>query len=42
MGHLNWQASLLGIEAGGPQLRGYLEAGVGEQGVAVIGLRYKF
>ena len=42
LGHLNWQASLLGIEAGGSQLRGYLEAGVGEQGVAIIGLRYKF
>ena len=42
LGHLNWQASLLGIEAGGPQLRGYLEAGVGEQGVAIVGLRYKF
>lgn len=42
MGHLNWQASLLGIEAGGQQLRGYLEAGIGEQGIAIIGLRYKF
>ena len=41
-GHLNWQASLLGIEAGTPRFRGFLEAGLGEQGVAVLGLRYKF
>ena len=42
MGHLNWQASLLGIEAGGQKFRGFIEAGIGEQGVAIVGLRYKF
>lgn len=40
--HVNWQVSLLGIEAGGPYMRGFLELGNGEQGIALIGLRYKF
>ena len=40
--HVNWQASLLGIEAGGPTVRGFLELGTGEQGIALIGVRYKF
>jgi hypothetical protein len=40
--HLNFQASLLGIEAGSQHLRGFLEAGVGEQGIFVAGLKYKF
>ena len=40
--HVNWQASLLGIEAGGPTIRGFLELGTGEQGIALVGLRYKF
>ena len=40
--HVNWQISLLGIEAGGPTLRGFLELGTGEQGIALIGVRYKF
>ena len=40
--HVNWQISLLGIEAGGPTIRGFLELGTGEQGIALIGLRYKF
>ena len=40
--HVNWQASLLGMEAGGPTLRGFLELGTGEQGIFLIGLRYKF
>ena len=40
--HVNWQASLLGIEAGSPKVRGFLEFGFGEQGVALFGLRYKF
>ncbi len=39
---LNFQASVLGIEAGLPNLRVYLEGGMGEQGTAVFGLRYKF
>ncbi len=37
----NWQASLVGLEFGGA-LRGFVELGMGEQGVAVGGLRYKF
>lgn len=40
--NVNFQASLLGIEAGTPHLRGFLELGVGEQGLALIGARYKF
>lgn len=40
--HLNWQVSLLGIEAGSPRVRGFVELGVGEQGIAQIGMRYKF
>ena len=40
--HLNWQASLLGIEAGSPTFRGFLELGTGEQGIALVGLRCKF
>ncbi|MBR5062927.1 MAG: hypothetical protein IKX24_12415 [Prevotella sp.] len=40
--NVNFQASLLGIEAGSPKLRGFLELGVGEQGLALIGARYKF
>ena len=40
--HVNWQASLLGMEAGGPTLRGFLELGTGEQGIFLIGVRYKF
>ena len=40
--HPNWQLSLVGFEAGSPYLRGFVELGVGEQGVALIGIRYKF
>ena len=40
--HVNWQISLLGIEAGSPTLRGFVELGTGEQGIGLIGLRYKF
>ena len=40
--HVNWQASLLGMEFGGPTIRGFLELGTGEQGIALVGLRYKF
>lgn len=40
--HLNWQASLLGIEAGSPTLRGFIELGVGEQGIILAGVRCKF
>ena len=40
--HVNWQASFLGLEAGGSTFRGFIELGTGEQGIALIGLRYKF
>jgi hypothetical protein len=40
--HVNWQVSVLGFEAGSSSLRGFVELGTGEQGIAVIGLRYKF
>ena len=40
--HVNWQASFLGIEAGSSTLRGFLELGTGEQGIALVGIRYKF
>ena len=40
--HVNWQASLLGMEAGGPTIRGVLELGTGEQGIILVGMRYKF
>ena len=40
--HVNWQASLLGMEFGGPTIRGFLELGTGEQGIALVGLRYKY
>jgi len=38
---VNWQLSLIGLEAGGTKLRAFGEFGFGEQGVFVIGLRYK-
>lgn len=40
--HPNFQASPLGMEFGGTQFRGFVEFGLGEQGSALIGLRYKF
>ena len=40
--HFNWQASLLGLELGSHQIRGFVEVGVGEQGIGLVGLRYKF
>ena len=40
--HFNWQASLLGIEAGSPTFRGFLELGAGEQGIVLVGVRAKF
>lgn len=39
---LNFQATFLGIEAGSPYFRGFAELGIGEQGIASIGVRYKF
>ena len=38
----NFQASLLGIEAGTEKIRGFAELGAGEQGIILAGLRYKF
>lgn len=38
----NFQASLLGIEAGSQRVRGFVELGLGEQGVALAGVRCKF
>jgi hypothetical protein len=38
----NFQASLFGIEAGSMRFRAFAEFGLGEQGVAVAGSRYKF
>ena len=38
----NWQASLLGIEAGIPNFRAFAELGFGEQGIVLAGLRCKF
>ncbi len=38
----NWQVSLIGIEAGGDRVRGFIELGLGEQGVALAGVRCKF
>lgn len=37
-----WQASLLGLEAGSQNFRFFLEAGVGEQGIVLAGLKLKF
>ena len=38
----NFQASLLGVEAGSQQVRGFVELGIGEQGIALAGVRFKF
>ena len=39
----SWQASLLGIEAGSNNLRGFLELSlIGEQGSILVGFRHKF
>lgn len=40
--HVNWQVSLLGMDFGGQQLRGFVELGTGEQGILLGGIRYKF
>ena len=42
MVHVNWQLSLLGIEAGSPTIRAFTELGTGEQGIILAGVRYKF
>ena len=38
----NFQVSVLGVEAGGQHVRGFAELGIGEQGVILGGVRYKF
>lgn len=38
----NFQASVLGVEAGSQKVRGFVELGVGEQGLALAGIRFKF
>lgn len=40
--HFNFQVSLIGVEAGGPAVRGFAELGVGEQGIILGGVRYRF
>jgi len=37
-----FQATALGMEFGGTQFRGFVEAGLGEKGMLCAGLRYKF
>lgn len=38
----NFQASLIGVEVGNQHVRGFAEFGVGEQGLALAGVRFKF
>ena len=38
----NIQVSLLGLEGGSENFRGFVELGVGEQGIVLAGLKYKF
>lgn len=38
----NFHASLLGVEAGNQHVRGFAELGIGEQGIILGGVRYKF
>lgn len=38
----NFQLSLLGMEFGAPRFRGFVELGMGEQGILLAGLKYKF
>ncbi len=40
--HVNWQISGLGAEVGSMNLRAFAELGVGEQGIFLAGVRYKF
>lgn len=40
--HINWHLSLIGFEAGSRNLRGFVELGVGEQGMGQVGIRCKF
>ena len=38
----NFHASLLGVEAGNQHVRGFAELGLGEQGIILGGVRYRF
>ena len=38
----NFHVSLLGVEAGSEHVRAYAELGMGEQGILLAGLKYKF
>lgn len=38
----NFQASLIGVEVGNQQVRGFAELGIGEQGIILGGARFKF
>ena len=38
----NFHASLIGVEAGGRNVRGFAELAIGEQGILLGGVRYKF
>ena len=40
--HFNWHLTAIGLEAGSPYVRGFLEVGNGEQGMFLLGVRYKF
>ena len=40
--YLGFQASLLGLEAGSQNVRAFVEAGVGEQGIFLAGLKCRF
>ncbi len=40
--YVNFQASLIAAEFGLENIRGFVELGYGEQGIGVLGLRYKF
>ena len=40
--NINFQASLIGFEAGGDNVRGFAEIGFGEQGAALAGVRFRF
>ncbi len=39
---VNFQASLIGCEVGSENIRAFAELGIGEQGAALAGLRFKF
>lgn len=40
--HFNWQASLIGAEVGSENIRAFAELGLGEQGMALVGVRARF